>query len=225
MQTFKLNLIANHLFVEISGNQWLVDTGSPSSFGAISSLEIGGAHFAISDSFMGMLNANSITKIINTPVTGLIGLDILAKFDIELDVKSEKISFSPEPIEAMGHKFDLENFMGAPILKLQSGTRTHRMFFDTGSQISFLQPDDLINHPQAGDVVDFYPGFGEFTTATHQVPFQLNPINLTLRCGTLPELLNGMLLRMANVDGIVGHELCWNHKITYSARRQHLVLA
>jgi hypothetical protein len=40
--------------------------------------------------------------------------------------------------------------MGIPIVTAQIGGRAHRMFFDTGAQISYLQSDALKTFPAAG---------------------------------------------------------------------------
>ena len=100
----------------------------------------------------------------------------------------------------------------------------HRMFFDTGAQISYFQDDALSSFPTRGVLKDFFPGMGEFETQTHDVPVGIESMEFMLRCGSLPGLL-GMTLGLAGTAGIVGNEVCAEHTVGYFARRGILVLA
>ena len=70
----------------------------------------------------------------------------------------------------------------------------------------------------SGDVTDFYPGFGEFTTATSYVDVALDSIGLSERVGTLPELIE-MTLQMAGVDGILSGEMLSRGTVGLFVRR------
>jgi hypothetical protein len=72
-------------------------------------------------------------------------------------------------------------------------------------------------------MLDFYPGFGEFETATHHVPVSLGSLSETLRCGCLPGLL-GMSLMMADTQGILGNAILYGRTAGYFPRRGILSL-
>jgi hypothetical protein len=97
------------------------------------------------------------------------------------------------------------------------------MFFDTGAQISYFQHEALASFPGAGRLKDFYPGFGEFETDTHDVEVTLGGTECHLRFGRLPDFV-GMTLLMAGAGGIVGNEVVKNRRVGYFPRRHLLVL-
>ena len=113
--------------------------------------------------------------------------------------------------------------MGIPVVTARVGDSDHRMFFDTGAQISYFQDDSLTEFPSAGSVTDFYPSVGQFQTDTHEVPVSFGGVAFTLRCGTLPGLL-GMTLMIADIHGIVGNAILNNRTIGYFPRRRVMVL-
>ena len=117
-----------------------------------------------------------------------------------------------------GVAIPLDQFMGIPIVTARIAGRERRMFFDTGAQVSFFQHESLADFPPDGEIEDFYPGFGEFRSATHTVELELGLAVYQLRCGTLPGLL-GMTLMMAGVEGIVGNEILRGRGCGYFPRR------
>lgn len=80
----------------------------------------------------------------------------------------------------MGLTASLEAFMGIPILTVRIANRDHRMFFETGAKISYFQEDNISDFPVAETATDFFPGFGQFQTSTHQVEVELGKSAFTL---------------------------------------------
>lgn len=223
MQQLRLGLRSGHLIASLSNGDWLLDTGSPTSFGGESEIELDDRRFTIAADYFG-LNSAALSELVGEPLAGLIGTDVLGQLDLQIDIEAESVTASLQPIELAGIDIELEEFMGVSILRIQSGEGEHRMFFDTGAQISYFQNDGLESFRSAGKVRDFFPGMGEFETETHMVPFSIGPLAFEFRCGRLPDLL-GLTLMMAGVEGIVGNEICAGRKIGYFPRRQMLVLA
>ncbi len=223
MQQLRLIHRSGHLIASLRNGDWLLDTGSPISFGRESTIELDGERFAIGADYFG-LNALALSELVGEPLAGLIGTDVLGKLDLQIDVGAESLTASQQPIEMDGMSVDLEEFMGVSIVRVQSAEGEHRMFFDTGAQISYYQNDSLQSFKAAGSVRDFFPGMGEFDTETHIVPFSIGPLAFEFRCGRLPDLL-GLTLMMAGVEGIVGNEICVGRKVGYLPRRELLVLA
>lgn len=223
MQRLSLALASGHLVVTMGEHRWLLDTGSPVSFGQATTLELDGQRFTVAEEYMG-LDAAGLSALVGEPLSGLLGTDILSRLDIELDLGAGWLGVSLQPLELRGVETALDEFMGLPILLIESDDGEHRMFFDTGAQISYFQHNGLGRFRSAGELRDFFPGLGEFHTDTHIVPFRMGPLAFEFRCGRLPELL-GLTLAIAGVDGIVGNEICVGRKIGYFARRRLLVLA
>ncbi len=222
MSTLPLQLRDGHLFIELNGELWLLDTGAPSSFGTSRRLTIAGEQFSLGTSYLG-LTAATLSQFVGVPCVGLLGADVLGRFDHLFDTTGGRLTVSSAELPHSGEPVHLDEFMGIPIVTACVDGRDFRMFFDTGAQISYFQDDSLAKFPSAGRVTDFYPGFGQFESDTHKVPVSLGGVSFTLRCGALPELL-GMTLVMASTEGIVGNAILSNRSVGYFPRRRTLIL-
>lgn len=154
---------------------------------------------------------------------GLLGGDLLGGFDHLFDVPGGKLVVSSGELSHDGECVPMDAFMGIPIVEARIDGRDYRMFFDTGAQISYFQDPSRETFPRAGRVDDFYPGVGEFSTETHDVPIALGGVPFNLRCGSLPGIL-GMTLMMAGTQGIVGNPILSDRIVGYFPRRSVLVL-
>lgn len=222
MTTLPLVFDHGHLFVKLEGHLWLFDTGAPTSFGAAESLRIVGEQFGLSSSYFG-LTAATLSRYVGVECSGLLGADFVGRFDHILDTAGGKLTLSKDELSHSGQSVRLDQFMGIPIVTASVGGKGHRMFFDTGAQISYFQMDSLAEFPAAGNVTDFFPGFGQFQTDTHEVPITLGGISFTLRCGSLPGLL-GATLMIAGTQGIIGNQILNDRIIGFFPRRGLLCL-
>jgi hypothetical protein len=217
MTTLPLIFNHGHLFVKLDEGLWLFDTGAPTSFGAADRLQIADEPFSLSSSYFG-LNASTLSQYVGVECAGLLGADVLGRFDHILDTKGAKLTVSKAELSHEGQHIQLDEFMGIPIVAASVGGTEHRMFFDTGAQISYFQEDSLSDFPPAGSVTDFYPGVGQFQTDTHEVPMSLGEISFLLRCGCLPGLL-GATLMMADTQGIIGNQVLIDRVVGFFPRR------
>ena len=219
---FPLLFESGHIFL-LNGNEaWLLDTGSPVSFGRNNEIAIHGKNFEISSSYMG-LNSEVLTGFIGRDTVGILGIDVLNKFDINFDLKKNIVSFFATQNPFNGIALTLDEFMEIPIVEVSIGGITQRMFFDTGAQISYWQDDGLNKYSKDAVLSDFYPGFGHFDVQTHLVDCNLGGFNKLLRIGSLPDIL-GMTLMMAGVSGILGNEILDARSTVYQPRSKRLVL-
>ena len=223
MQNLPLVRLSCHLLVSIGGRHWLLDTGSPESFGDIAEVSLDGKTFAIAADYMG-LTASQLSGYLGHTIAGLLGADVLNSVDVVIHVDSGIATVSNEEIELQGEIHVMQEFMSIPIIDVKVGDQNHRMFFDTGAQISYFQNDSLDQFPERGVLDDFFPGMGEFQTDTYDVPMGIGSTEFLLRCGSLPGLM-GMALTVAGTEGIVGNEVCVGRVIGYFARRSELVFS
>jgi hypothetical protein len=211
-----------HLFLDLEDGLWVHDTGAPTSFGSRSCLDFLGRKFTIDDSYMG-LDSEFLSESLGVECKGLLGADVLSAFDQVIDLPGGRLILSLDELGHSGERLELDEFMGIPIIAVTVSGEPFRIFFDTGAQVSYLQDDLLDTFPHAGRLEDFYPGFGQFETETHMVPFALGQAIHTLRCGQLPGLL-GMSLMMADVQGILGNAILEGRTVGYFPRRNMLSL-
>lgn len=221
MTTLPLHERNGYLFLEIAGSPWLLDTGSPTSFGSGGGLTIDDERFEL-PAARGGLTAEGIAGYCGAPCAGLLGADVLGRFDHLWDLDGGEATVSAEELRLGGNHVRFDDCLGVPILTASIGDRAHRMFFDTGAPISYLQDEALARFPRTGSFTDFYHGLGNFSTDTHAVPVSIEASAFTLRCGTLPTEL-GMALLVAGTRGIVGNEILRGRTVGYFPRRRTLV--
>lgn len=222
---FAMSYFCGHMVAAIDGGLWVLDTGSPASFGRQPMLRIAGDSIPVASAYMG-LDADTLSRLIGGEVAGLVGTDVLNRFDVVFDARPEcmQLHCHAEELELAGKVLPLDSVLGVPLVQVRIDGELHSMFFDTGASISYFQGDGLDQHPSLGVVSDFYPGVGSFQTGTWRLPVQVGEQALSLRAGQLPGLL-GMTLALAGAAGIVGNELCAGRRVGYFARRARLVLA
>jgi hypothetical protein len=135
MHLLPLTYPNGHLFVTIGDHDWLLDTGSPTSFGNIPSSVIENREFSISNNYLG-LTAVQLSEYIGHQTAGIIGANVLNELDIILAVPKERLLFTDAQIESDGDVIETDEFMGIPIIQTNISGSVRRMFFDSGAQIS-----------------------------------------------------------------------------------------
>ena len=223
MSTFTTKFVDGHVIVQMNNFDYIVDTGSPFSFGRGILVIINGKNFPINDTALGGITANSISALSGLKVDGLIGMDILIHFDILFT--RNQITFSDTPIFHADTAIKLpiiETMMGIPIINLNIGHEDRRIFFDTGAKLSYLSEDLLVGTP-IGEMEDFYPSIGTYKTNVYKIDVAIGGKVETLTFGLLPLSLR-MLLDMGQTKGIIGTELLNKYSIILSNLNKILVL-
>lgn len=222
MTSFPLQFRDGHLFLEVDRELWLIDTGAPRSFGNATSVTITGERFGVGAEYGG-LSAEELARAVGVPCMGLLGADVLGRFDHVYDIAGGRLSLSTGELTSSGQELRLDEIEGIPIVTARVGDREHRMFFDTGAQLSYFHGDRIAEFPPAGSFTDFHPTCGRFETDTHHVPVSLGAERFTLRCGSLPSALRASLM-LADTDGIVGNEILVGRTVGYFPRRRLMVV-
>ncbi|OQA67649.1 MAG: hypothetical protein BWY36_00646 [Candidatus Diapherotrites archaeon ADurb.Bin253] len=214
--------IQRHIFIELDGNLWLLDTGSSNSFGNIRNLFLGGIQFQLPLNLpapIAPFNAEMISKHIGVNCIGLIGMDILGRFDHIIDIGNNQLTISTNELEYAGQEVQLSRFGNFTILNALIANHEYRMLFDTGAQISFFLDNAVVNFPYAGRFIDFNPFHGEFETDIYQVEVNLNGVVFQLICGSrMPEQLSAGL-RIFGGSGVIGNEMLINRVVGFAPRR------
>jgi len=220
--TYPLLFEKKHLFMILDDKKWLIDIGSPASFGEENSLSICNQTFKIENTH-GSLDAKELTSHIGLDVIGLIGVDILNTFDILFSINKYEVAFSKDVINLEGDVLPIDSFMGIPIIKVNVLDTEYSMFFDTGAQISYFQGPLLKDFPSNGSIKDFYPSIGKFKTETYLLDIDIGLSQYKLVCGSLPTLLSETII-IASVQGIVSNELMLDKTIGYFPKRNQIII-
>ena len=211
---------AGQMFLTTDVGSWIIGTGSPRSFSELPTLEIDGASLNLAPTFAG-LSAATLSAFIGLPVTGLLGIDVLKRFDIEFDLPSSQIMFSSNPVAWNGTVVPLQTYQGLPILDADIGGQKTRAFLETGAKLSYWADASLVNYPATGVFEDFYPGIGLFQVDTYRVPVGIGGRNFDIRFG-VPTTQVLSMLRMAGVTAILGNEMFQKAKIGFQPRQNRI---
>jgi hypothetical protein len=224
MDTFNTKFIDGHVIVNMNNFNYIVDTGSPLSFGRGTVLIINGKSFSINSTGPGGFTADSISVLSGLDVDGLIGMDILIHFDVQFT--RNRITFSDTPIFHADTAIKLpiiDMFLGVgPIINLNIEQKDRRIYFDSGAKLSYLSEDLLVGTP-IGEMEDFYPSIGTYKTNVYKIDVAIDGKIETLTFGVLPSSIR-MLLDMTQTKGVIGTELLNKYSIILSNQRKILVL-
>jgi hypothetical protein len=220
---YPLRASHGHLFADIGGRRWLIDTGASTSFGQ-GPLVLAGAPMALPERSLG-LDAATLSALVGSPCDGLLGGDVLNAFDHTLDVPAGTLTVSTAPLPPVGTVVPLRFLLGVPVVRARVGAFDGAFFLDTGAQLSYFQHYTMPTFTPAGRFTDFYPGFGTFDVDTVRAPAQIGDASVSLRLGQLPPLMGAALLLVAGVQGVLGNEMLQGHRMGYAPRRQEMSLS
>ncbi|MBN1335339.1 MAG: VWA domain-containing protein [Deltaproteobacteria bacterium] len=220
--THPLPFLNGHLFLEVDGDLWMLDTGSPASFGQPGAVRIAGERFPMPDTLLG-LTAASLSGFLGVRCVGFLGSDVIGRLDWILDGHRGIARVWSGELDRAGASVRLDTAFALPVVHASVRGKDRRMFLDFGAQVSYLRPELLDGFPPADTVTDFYPGLGTFQVETRDVDISLGPVSLAVRCGVLPDALSH-LLASTDVDGILGNQLLHDREIGYFPRRRLMTL-
>ncbi len=222
MRYYTLKMVNGHLIAEIEGQEVLVDTGVPISIGKEKEFYFLNQAHPLSPEFMGV-TLGTLEKMVGTHIGCVMGADILKKFFVTFDLPADRISFSDQlQIKPVG-AIPLTDFMGSPIATCVIDGAEYQVFIDTGTKLSYISQKIAAKYTSIGKETDFYPGLGEFETQVFNIPLTLGDVQLELRCGVLPELLE-TTLRVTGKSGIIGTELFKKYRVRLALPNHALYL-
>lgn len=210
-----------HIIMTVAGDDWLIDTGSPLSFGE-KELALDDGPRQPTAEFMG-IRTGFLAENTGLPLCGLVGTDILNSYEVIFDLPRGVTRLSKEIEAPTGSEIPIELCLGVPVVSAQINGKNTRCYFDTGAQVSYapatlLRPEDRI-----GSFQDFYPTQGAFETSLHWAGLELGGRRFRIRCGTMPDFMAGMMA-MAEATSIIGNEIMSGMKIGYFPGRGVVVI-
>lgn len=207
----------NHLFVELPEGVFLLDTGSPTSFGNTGSITFAGEKTALPESF-GHVDMSAIRNLVVGPCNGLIGMNLLGNHPVRYSYKSRVLSVGENALLERGIKVASSSLMGVPMIGIQSRGSNFRTLFDTGAPYGYVMNQSLVNGLETtGSIHDYNPMLGEIDCPSYAFPYQLIDENgqtigpeMCETVGFLGAGLAGDMLGMLGAEALIGWHLLEN---------------
>jgi hypothetical protein len=209
---YRVRLVNGVLIAEIEGRSVVVGTGSPISAGEPTEWFFLDQVHQLSQDAVGVTPDN-LSGNISTHIDILLGMDIMKKFYVTVDLNANRISFSRvSPVGGMVdrhfnyERIPLTNLMGTPICQINIAGQEIEVFVDTGAKLTYLDRKLVQNITPVGREKDFFYSVGEFETPVYKLPLKIGGIELVLRCGEMPKIMETTVL-VTGKRGILGTEI------------------
>jgi len=217
MHTYKIHDFDGPLTIELNGELWIIDTGSPWTMGPVTSVSFGGEVFPVQQ--RGWANIfNSVRDGFGLEVDGLMGNDTLNQLDLLIDLPSKTVVAATEELTHQGTEIPLDFGIGAPVFRANFDGFPQRAIFDTGAHISYVDQDLFPADIETTRMADHSPIIGPFATDVCTLLTGIAGKTLPIRCGTLPPGLDGVFAQ-ADVRAVLGLDFCKYGTVGYFPRR------
>jgi hypothetical protein len=207
----KFELVAGHIIIEQDRKRFLLDTGSPISFGSVGMVRLFGNTVALMPNAP-PLDAAAIGRqvgdLAEPPVDlelgALLGTNLLRGLAMTIDWRARTITTRSARAEIVGWRGD--GIGGLPLVQVSINGRTVTGVPDTGARSCFAVPRLLAGAPVVGTSRDFYPGLGSFEATVHSVQVQLDGVTETIGVAAAPPLVE-QAMGLAGADALIGTDL------------------
>ena len=204
----------NHLFMQLPEGPFLVDTGSPMSFGTTGSISFGDETVQLRER-AGMLGMNismtTIRKLVTGPCSGLLGMDVFGKHTIRFCLRAGELHIDDVDDANSGTVLASAAAMGVPMIGIHSRGTDLRALFDTGAQYGYALNRDLVSGLDVVDhISDYNPLLGDISSDAWRLPYQLIGEDGQLASPLMHETvgyLEAGLLSLLSADAIIGWHL------------------
>lgn len=216
---YKLEIKNNHLSVQLPSGSWLIDTGSPGSFG-VGEVDTGHEKHQVATSLLG-ITLSKLQEYVGQDYVGLIGVDILNRYACHFDLPNGEMTFLKQaPATKPGKRVALEPVMGVPVLNAEVDGQTRRLIFDTGAQYSYLVNMNVKPGERMGRGRDFHPMLGNFDIEFFLKNLGVGSINMDIQVASNPDVAR--MCQLLKADGILGLEPLRQHPALYLPQAREL---
>lgn len=211
---YDIILSRDHILIESVDGILLIDTGSPMSFHKNGLIHLGGEEFSVPASLMGV-DSSYIAEKVGVHVSGLLGMDIISRLGIKIDIPGGKLSFNP--LTDGMTRIPSRMGMGYMSVEMVLAGKYARIILDTGAPTSYVSGLFTEGLNPIGQVTDFNPLVpgDTFETPIFEFPASFAGKDFTMRAGHLPVSLQ-MMLSVLGVDGVVGMEILKRFPVTFA---------
>ena len=212
----KLIAAEDHVFVELNEGRFLVDTGSPLSFGDVSVATFAGQRHQLPSSLMG-IDVASLRKLFQGPCSGLLGLDVLGTTNLLFDLRDGELHTGPNAWDSVPQSdriaCDVRAVAGLPVVRVSICNQPVAAAWDTGAKFGYVADASICEGATSmGEIDDYNPVLGRMHSdswlvdvdlAPNRAASQTSPSVIRERVGILPPM-GSQMLAMAGIEAIIG---------------------
>ncbi|MFM9148192.1 MAG: hypothetical protein ACKORI_08790, partial [Verrucomicrobiota bacterium] len=215
------------LFLELSGQRWLFDTGSALSFGSGAPAALDGKPLAVLPILARpgkpLLTGPKFSQGLGMPCAGVLGMDVIGQFDWILNAAKRTCKAAGAAIPLSDRSLELRQ--EGPLLSAPTRIRDQErhLLLGSGQQLSYLEDASIETFAGGGKARDYSPSFigGWFMADTYHVGigFGAGHAAEILRCGRMPPALRKDAVP-AGCDGLLGADFLASHFFAFARRRR-----
>lgn len=207
MTALECRMVKGHVLAAYEGRTLLLDTGSPESFGDVREVAIGKARHRLKRGY-GIVNLEEVSGFVGHQVDAIVGMDILGRYNLQLDMAAGTTRFLEEPpaVQAEAVIPFQRRSGGLIFVDAVVAGRKACLAFDTGAYLSYMLPEFMEECPACGPLADYYPMIGHYRVDTRRVPVSLGTAEMEVRMGEAPEEVQTVLAAVG-AQGIIGSAL------------------
>ena len=221
---FSIEIIKGAPVFQYKGNIILLDTGAPKTIHTSTELFFLDKNFNVITTY-GPINMQTISSNMETPITTLLGMDILKDYKIIFDYKNLEISLlTADEEDVQGEEIPMTNHLGIPVIEVAPADKYIPMFLDSGAHLSYVKSSHTQYHKNFGETEDFHPTIGKFTTTKFLSSSRIGEHYIEVFYGNLPSQLASFLSYIKGDNGILGYDFFAKFKICLDMKKMKLTL-
>jgi len=183
------------IVIPVDGKNMLVDTGAPTT---------------VYDSYLGV-SVKELNVLSGTTFDGILGMDQLSKSTLQLTRNT--IAIDEPMIPTLNEGVEMSDIMSVPTIEVEINGVICTALFDTGATSTYISTDMAITDKPMGEIEDFYPMLGKFTSPLYKGQLSLAKQCIDMPLGSLPPELS-LMLKTMGVSAILGIDILEHNSIT-----------
>ena len=220
MSDFDLNKIHEAVltlpYMIENGKRYIIDTGSPSSFGRNATITINQTEKSV------QIFPRDLEQFFPHSVEALVGNDILKNYDLVISKNSRETKLSESPVDNLKRVIPIEYKRGVPVLSINIDERNLQCIFDTGAHINYIARSFVEHIEPIKELEDFHPSIGVFKTKIYQLTVKVLGNEQSIEVGVLPTSFDKALFGSNEFHFIIGCSLFSESTIVFSNKNKTL---
>ena len=224
IKTFSIELISGVPIIRDNDHVILLDTGTPQTIHNSTELNFLDQNFRVNTNY-GQITSQTISDNMGTPITTLLGMDILKDYKIVFDYENLEISLLASDEEDFeGEEIPLTSHLGIPVIQVAPVDQYIPMFLDSGAHLSYVKSIHTQYHKNCGETEDFHPTIGKFTTTKFLSSSRIGQHYIDVYYGNLPPKLSIYLSLLNGDNGSLGYDFFAKFKLCLDMKNNKLTL-